>query len=59
MYIFKKRLAITHDETVLKFELQITCATLDFVMWIATTKEIRELAIQLLYIFAENDRELW
>jgi len=28
-------------------------------MWIAPTEEIRVLAIELRYIFAENDRELW
>jgi len=29
-----------------------------FVMWIAPTGEIHVLAIELQYIFAENDREL-
>jgi len=28
-------------------------------MWIAQTEEIRVLGIELAYIFAENDRELW
>jgi len=34
------------------------CRTFDFVMWIAPTEEIHVLAIELEYIFAENDREL-
>jgi len=33
-------------------------ATFDFVMWIAPTEEVRELAIKLQYTSAENDREL-
>jgi len=41
------------------FELQIICATFNFVMWITPTEEIRQLTILLQYIFAENDRELW
>jgi len=35
------------------------CATLDFVMWISPTEEIRVLAIELQYIFAGNNRDLW
>jgi len=34
-------------------------ATFDFVMWITRTEEIRVLAIELQYIFAENNRDLW
>jgi len=34
-------------------------ATFEFVMWIGTTEEIHVLVIELHYIFAENDRELW
>jgi len=30
-YVFKVRLATTHDKTLLKFDLQITCSTFDFV----------------------------
>jgi hypothetical protein len=41
------------------FDLQILCAAFYFVIWIAPTKEIRVLAIELLAIFVENDRELW
>ena len=44
---------------MLKLDLQIICATFDFIMWIAPTEEIRALAIELQYIFTENDRILW
>ena len=34
-------------------------ATFDFVIWIARTEEIHVLAIEIQYIFAENNRDLW
>jgi len=34
-------------------------ATLYLVMWYAPTEEICVLAIELQYIFAENNRDLW
>jgi len=48
-----------HYKRELKFDLESICATLDFVMWIVPTEEIHVLAIELQYIVAENDRELW
>ena len=57
-YIFKKRLSTTDDKRVLKFDLQIICATFDFAMCIAPTEEIRVFAIELQSNFAENNREL-
>jgi len=57
--MFSKRLATTHDKRELKFNLQIICAAFDFLMWIAPIEEICVLAIELHYIFSENDRQLW
>jgi len=57
-YVFKTRLAKTHDKRVLKFGLQIMCATFNFVMWIKPAEVIRQLTIGLQYIFAEHALEL-
>jgi len=42
----------------MKYDLQITSSNFDFVTWIAPAEEIRVLAIEIQYNFAENDREL-
>jgi len=41
------------------FIKQITCSNFDFVTWIATAEEIRVLAIEIGYIIAENNLDLW
>jgi len=56
--VFKTRQSTTDDNRVLKYYVQIICATFDFAIWIAATEEIRVFPIELQSNFAENNREL-